>query len=346
MNDDELRQEIQRLVEQDDAELLSAFVDSQDWNAAGSETVSSVLQLIALYGYSGRTTRYEAAIRRILENETRVSLATYVLLALNSEAKQLIVANNALAFQVTDKGENLLHLAAERGNLDIASTLCRHGVNVNQEDSKGEAPIHRALHAGPWKNERAVDVAELLLEHGAQVDLWTLAALGDEAGVEAYVATHPFETNSFDRSGASALYHACHNNRVPVVKKLLQLGADPNLANADGDTPLSTACLHTQSQECDLEIIRSLIEYGASNTLESAVVLDDLDSIRRFLSDTDHISDSNLDSAFATAIHAWHPESLKQLIASGRKPNETEWKHIERICRSDDDLLRELRTLQ
>lgn len=345
MKDDELRQEIQRLVEQDDAELLSAFVNSQDWTAAGSETVNSVLQLIALYGYSGRTTRYEAAIRRILENETRVSLATYILLALNSEAKQLIVANNALAFQVTDQGENLLHLAAERGNLDIASTLCRHGVNVNQEDSKGETPIHRALHAGPWKNERAIDVAELLLEHGAHVDLWTLSAQGDEAGVEDYIDRNPSEINSLDRGGATALYHACHNNRLSVVRKLLQLGSDPNSANADGETPLSTACLHTQSQECDLEIIRLLVEHGAIKTLESAIVLDDLESIREFLSNKDYLRDSNLDSAFATAIHAWHPDSLKELIAYGRKPNDDEWKHIERICGSNDDLLSELRAV-
>ena len=345
MTAEELRSATQRLVEQDDPELLLEFVSAQDWTAVEIESVDSVLQLIGMYGYSGRTNRYEAAVRRILERTTRVSLSTYVLLGLNAEAKKLISEDENLVHQVTENGENLLHLAAERGNFEMAETLCQSNIEINAEDSRGEPPIFRAMHAGPWKNDRAMDIAKLLLEHGARVDLWTLAAIGDETRVEANLERYPSKIDELDSSGASALYHACHNNRLPVVRKLLELGANPNFANADEDTPLATACLHTQSQECDLEIIRLLIRFGAEPTLESGVVLDDVDWIRSHLSDGERRSKLDLDSAFATAIHAWHPDSLKQLIVHGRKPTDAEWSHIERIAREDEGLLAELKSL-
>ena len=98
---EKLRAATQRLVEQDDPELLQEFVSAQDWNAIEIETVDSVLQLIGMYGYSGRTNRYEAAVRRILERTTRVSLSTYVLLGLNAEAKKLISEDENLVHQVT-----------------------------------------------------------------------------------------------------------------------------------------------------------------------------------------------------------------------------------------------------
>ena len=49
---------------------------------------------------------------------------------------------------------------------------------------------------------------------------------------------------------------------------------------ADGQTALYTACLHMLSQECDVEIVRTLIARGAEVTLPAAIVLEDLDLVR------------------------------------------------------------------
>ena len=348
MSDGDLLAELQTLVEEEDAAALLDFVKAQNWHAVDQETIAETLKLIGLYGFSGRTSRYESSIREIVDSGVEISLHSFVLLHLNDEAEALLKNSDAEIGELAIDGGNLLHAAAERGNLELARSLVQSGLEVNHSDNSGETPIHRALHAGPWKNSRAMDVAELLLDNGARVDLRTLAALGYGERVAAFLQEEPATLNERDTSGATALYHACHNNRTETVKRLLALGADPNVENADGETPLSTACLHTQSQECDVEIIEALVASGAQPTLESAVVLSDLDLIRRFLSAQNgerHEHSRTLDSAYNTAIHGWFPESLKLLIELGRSPTETEWGHIERICGADPVLWTELKEL-
>ena len=183
----------------------------------------------------------------------------------------------------------------------------------------------------------------MLRRHGATVDFWTLAALGDAAGLGASLESGRIGVDDQSADGRTALYHAAHNNHLAAVTALLDAGADPNLACADGQTALYTACLHMLSQECDIEIVRRLVVHGAEVTLPAAIVLEDLDRVRALAArDPAALAGQHHDTPLGYAIHAWRPRALACLIDAGARPDASNWGHIERIAR-DDELVRDLR---
>ena len=60
-------------------------------------------------------------------------------------------------------GSTPLHLASERGHLDLARLLVEHGANVAAQDQDESTPLHLASEGG------RLDLARLLVEHGANV---------------------------------------------------------------------------------------------------------------------------------------------------------------------------------
>ena len=55
-----------------------------------------------------------------------------------------------------------LHMAARRGNVEIAEALLDCGADIDVRDSKGDTPLQRAL------NCRKPELASLLLARGAR----------------------------------------------------------------------------------------------------------------------------------------------------------------------------------
>ena len=109
---------------------------------------------------------------------------------------------------------------------------------------------------------QAIAVIEILLTHGASLDAWKAAALGDVSRLRNFLAKQVVGADELNEFGRSLLYEGSHNNHLDVVVELLNSGANPNVTNSDGQSPLSTACLHSLSQECDLELIKALLKFG------------------------------------------------------------------------------------
>lgn len=61
-------------------------------------------------------------------------------------------------------GASVLHLACQRGCLDVVELLLQYSVEVNQEDASGNTPLMEACKSGH------MDIVELLLKNGADVD--------------------------------------------------------------------------------------------------------------------------------------------------------------------------------
>ncbi len=341
-----LEAEIATALDSDDATQLRAVVSSVDWSRQEAAIANRILQRIARYGCSGRTERYCDVIDEALAAGVVANLWTCALLQANDLAER-IVADTPLAVRETDEnGATPLHHAAERGNAVLAARLCALGARVDVVDALGETPLVKALHAGPWKPEPAVAVVEILREHGAAVDLFALAAMGDADGLATALGSGA-SANETDGYGRTLLFIAAHNNRLDAVRILLAGGADPNVAAHDGQTPLAAACLHTLSQECDIEIVRLLVGHGAPMSIEAAIVLEDLQAIRGFVArDAALLDGQDHESALGYAIHAWHPTSLRCLIQSGARPNAKNWQHIERIAGADTTLVAELEALE
>ena len=331
-------------LEADDADGLLAIVEGVDWLGMDAMAANRILQLVAAYGYSGRTSRYEGAVRAMLARDCPASLASCALLGDNDEAMRILDAVPGAINEIDGRGATALHHAAERGNIELTMVLCARGADVDAADETGQTPLANALHAGPWKPEPATDVVALLRRHGATVDFWTLAALGDTAELTATLAQSPTLVNDRDPKGRTALFSAARNNHLAAVAALLKAGADPNGACADGQTPLSTACLHTLSQECDAEIVRSLVRSGAEIILSAAIVLEDLDAVRAFVArDASVLAGQAHESALGYAIHAWRPAVLGVLIDAGARPDPANWGHIERIAGDNVGLVQDLK---
>ncbi|MYK22972.1 hypothetical protein F4054_12025 [Candidatus Poribacteria bacterium] len=120
-------------------------------------------------------------------------------------------------------GRTPLHIAAEKGDIDVAMFLIETGAEVNVTDANGNTPLIFIIHkTGDLK------MIKRLLEKGAAV-------------------------NTQNNTGETALMYAAWRGHTNIVHFLLENRADATLKNRQGDTALTLA----QSQG-HLEIVEML----------------------------------------------------------------------------------------
>jgi Ankyrin repeats (3 copies) len=59
------------------------------------------------------------------------------------------------------EGENALHIAIHRGDIDIAKLLISEGIDIHQPGDLGHTPLHEACSCG------RIEVVRALVDHGA-----------------------------------------------------------------------------------------------------------------------------------------------------------------------------------
>ena len=108
-------------------------------------------------------------------------------------------------------GRTPLHIAAEKGDIDVAMFLIETGADVNVTDTNGNTPLIFIIHkTGDLK------IIKRLLEKGAAV-------------------------NTQNRTGETALMYAAWRGQANIVRLLLENRADATLKNRQGDTALTLA---------------------------------------------------------------------------------------------------------
>ncbi len=147
-----------------------------------------------------------------------------------------------------------LHFAL---NAEIAKMLIDRGANVNAKSLRGWTPLHVACYFnlfgsprgfpfpihinvnakgvgewGPKKNFSKFEIAQLLLDKGANV-------------------------NAKDKENNTPLHFACLASHTKIVKLLIEKGANVNAKNKNGKTPLSHV------KDYSKEIKKLLIDNGA-----------------------------------------------------------------------------------
>ena len=209
--------------------------------------------------------------------------------------RELVGKNPELVRLTNKQGWTGLHAAAQRGYTEIVRLLLAHGADVNvREPGDHTHPLHWAAAHGHLDIVRALldagaevigagddhaldvigwatvfhspgetwrEVVSLLIERGAQHHIFSAIATGDLNVIRDVVARDP---RSLERRGSAfeegrtALHFAMSLNRYDILDLLIELGADLEAKDNNGQTALAVAMLRG-----DREAIRRLHAAGA-----------------------------------------------------------------------------------
>ncbi|XP_065828038.1 poly [ADP-ribose] polymerase tankyrase-1-like [Oscarella lobularis] len=123
---------------------------------------------------------------------------------------RLVTVDNVNCRDQAGRNSTPLHLAAGYNQVEVAEYLLEHGADVNAKDKGGLIPLHNASSYGH------VEMAALLIKHGALV-------------------------NATDRWNFTPLHEAAQKGRTQLCSLLILHGADVNMKNQEGQTACDLA---------------------------------------------------------------------------------------------------------
>lgn len=129
-------------------------------------------------------------------------------------------------------GKYLLHVCCEKGRYKCAQILLEYGAQADIQGSWGQTPLMLCIRMEYF------EIAELLMNNNKKI------------------------VDQQDSSGNTPLHYAIGNDSVEGVKLLLKYGADVNIMNIIGLTPMLQICSTKESQHMD-EIVELLVLAGA-----------------------------------------------------------------------------------
>ena len=142
-------------------------------------------------------------------------------------------------------GDTALHLAAAAHDPVLVEVLLELGALVDARNRRGAQPLHYAVDA--------------------------LDARGVAAVIAALVAAGA-DPNAKDKSGVAPLHRAVRARCAPGVRALLESGADVNLRNGSGSSPMKLATMATgrggsgspEARAQQAQIVELLESHGGS----------------------------------------------------------------------------------
>ena len=207
--------------------------------------------------------------------------------AADPEIAEYLIAQGA-DVNAEDKGFKLTPLH-HSSTPEVAAVLLKHGADINHRSKEDETPLISVL------KTRFYDVAEYLLDRGADINV-----------IE-------------KKTGKTPL---CFFVSLDFTKKLLKMGADPNVVAEGKYTPLHYAALFGYIDYADL-----LIKYGADvNTLITGVpplgYADDVDMVNFLLDKGADIEllDNNQETPLFHAAYG-NVDAVRALVKRGANIN-------------------------
>ncbi|KAG2186273.1 hypothetical protein INT43_002711 [Umbelopsis isabellina] len=213
----------------------------------------------------------------------------------NTECIRVLIEDGKVDVDIVDKyGSTALHMACKNGQYDSVVTLLSFGADANAEDTSGNCPLHHAAAYG-W-----LSIVKLLVEatdcQANPSNLWktTPCGIANRKGhskvVRFFLETKAkkFDINFKDNNGRTMLHHCLEENisseyeanqLTQKVIHLLKCGANPNLQDIEGSTPLHVLAKDSQFvQERPLgyptHVHKAFVEFGSNGNIEGYPKLD------------------------------------------------------------------------
>jgi len=227
------------------------------------------------------------------------------LLAAGYDVNEALQRRTRPQYQHADSGMSPLILAIENGHYELAVALLEAGADPNDERT-GYTPLHTITWVRKPKNsDYGSDPAPEGSGNLSSLQfVQTLVAMG--ADVNRRLANGHSIAPKINVQGATPFLFAADKADVPLMKTLLDLGADPLLPNVEGTTPLMAAA--------GLGTTAPLEEAGTEQEAYQATKL--LLSLGADI----HAVDSNGETVMHGAAYGSFPTVIQLLAESGADP--------------------------
>jgi uncharacterized protein len=237
---------------------LVDMAEYQDWDGVQSSISTGDINALQPDGMSALfwATYYEEAdmVSLLLDAgadanvQNRYGLTPLIQSAItgNGEIISLLLDAGADANSRTLQGDTALMNAAKAGSLQGVQALIAAGADVEARDGYSfQTPI---MWAAAFNK---ADIVRILAENGADINALSAELIFSgiqQGGVQ----------GDFPNGGLTSLHHAARENGIETVSVLLALGADPNILDPQGISPLRVAATNQ-----NLDLAKILIEGGA-----------------------------------------------------------------------------------
>jgi len=136
----------------------------------------------------------------------------------------------------------------------IKQLLTEESALANARSEDGTSAVLFAMYY------RKPEIATLILQAGATLDIFEAATTGQLDRVKALVQQHPDQVNAYSHDGFTPLHLAAFFGHINCAKFLLDSGANVNAVSHNGQTVMP---LHSAVASNAVEVSRLLIDHGA-----------------------------------------------------------------------------------
>ena len=230
-----------------------------------------------------------------------------------------------------------LHFAVREGHLEAARLLLDAGANLTHRTLYGQETLLQVAHDRGHEetaNYLRGELQRRLHSDGASHAIHEAVAGGDVETVRRLLATDADLANRGDALGRRPLHYAVEAGRSDLVDALLEFGAAVDALGFSSDNrlgdygfrPVALALWHHPywQQRNNYDMVRHLLQRGASYSVTIAAALGDEDRVRELLRSDATLANEEEPGGkrpLSAAAERGHAAIVDLLLEAGAKPN-------------------------